>query len=296
MTSPSRIVSIDTSSWTDPLPAGNDPAELVAELERGKVLFFPRLGFELSDAELALLNPALVDPKRKNISLNADTGKLTGVVVEDERKAAIAALVKRYHAATQQLLGQLAPAYLPHLYKPTTSLRLHAIGTWKNSWRKDDTRLHVDAFPSRPTGNQRILRVFNNINPHGKTRSWRVGEDFETLAGRFLPTIPPFKPALASLMHKLHITKTRRSHYDHLMLHLHDNMKADLQYQQTGAQEAFEFPSGTTWICFSDQAPHAAMAGQFMLEQTYMMPVDAMQQPALSPQHVLQRLAGIHAG
>lgn len=290
----SRIVPIELDDWNSK-PVFNGGASPIAELESGKVLYFPHLRFALSDAETALLDPALVDPKRKNISLNASTGKLTGVVVEDARKDAIAALVQRYYESTLQLLSHLAPAYLPELAKPTTSLRLHRIGTWKNSWRKDDTRLHVDAFPSRPTGNQRILRVFNNINPHGQARLWRVGEDFQTLTGKFLPGMTPFHPSVAWLMHKLHITKTRRSHYDHLMLQLHDRMKADMDYQQNGEQESFAFPPGSTWICFSDQAPHAAMSGQFMLEQTYMMPVGAMQQPALSPQHVLKRQAGISA-
>lgn len=290
----SRIVPIELDDWNG-APVSTGGASPIAELESGKVLYFPHLRFALSDAELALLDPALVDPKRKNISLNASTGKLTGVVVEDARKDAIAALVQRYYESTQQLLSHIAPGYLPKLAKPTTSLRLHRIGTWKNSWRKDDTRLHVDAFPSRPTGEQRILRVFNNINPHGDTRLWRVGEDFQTLTGKFLPGMTPFRPGIAWLLHKLHITKTRRSHYDHLMLQLHDSMKADADYQQHGEQESFEFPSGSTWICFSDQTPHAAMSGQFMLEQTYMMPVSAMQQPALSPQHVLKRQAGISA-
>ena len=34
-------------------------------------------------------------------------------------------------------------------------------------------------------------------------------------------------------MNLLHITKTPRSEYDHLMLNLHDAMKADLDYQKT---------------------------------------------------------------
>ena len=292
MTRSSRIVPFDLQDW-NAAPPSHPGASPIDELERGKVLYFPKLAFTLSPAELALLDPALVDPKRKNISLNATTGVLTGVVVDDARKDAIAALVKRYYTSTRALLSHLVPGYLDSLHKPTTSLRLHRIGTWKPSWRKDDTRLHVDAFPSRPTGEQRILRVFNNINPHGQSRQWRVGQDFESLAQRFVPGATTFRPSLAWLMHRLHITKTRRSAYDHLMLQMHDRMKADADYQANGEQEAFEFPPGSTWICFSDQTPHAAMTGQFMLEQTYMMPLTAMAHPELSPQHVLARQAGM---
>ncbi|SIK40966.1 Protein of uncharacterised function (DUF2843) [Mycobacteroides abscessus subsp. abscessus] len=77
------------------------------------------------------------------------------------------------------------------------------------------------------------------------------------------------------------------------MLQMHDRMKADADYQANGEQESFDFPPGSTWICFSDQTPHAAMTGQFMLEQTYMMPLTAMAHPELSPQHVMARQAGI---
>ena len=94
---------------------------------------------------------------------------------------------------------------------------------------------------------------------------------------------------MAWLLHKLHITKSRRSAYDHFMLQLHDRMKADAGYQRDGQQESIEFPPGSTWICFSDQTPHAAMTGQFMLEQTYLLPVSAMARPDMSPQRVLAR-------
>ncbi|GAA4337741.1 Kdo hydroxylase family protein [Pigmentiphaga soli] len=288
-----RIVVLDIDRWDAPGIAHDNRA--VDDLEQGKVLYFPRLAFPLDAAETALLDPALVDPKRKNISLNARTGVLTGVAVEDARRDAIGALVRRYYEATRALLARLLPGYAAHLHSPTTSLRLHRIGTWQPSWRKDDTRLHVDAFPSRPTGEQRILRVFNNINPHGDVRRWRVGEDFGGLAARYLASIPRYNPAAAWLLHKVGVTKSRRSEYDHLMLHLHDRMKADADYQREGLQQSIDFPPGSTWICFSDQAPHAAMTGQFMLEQTYLLPVDAMADPGRSPQRVLRRqMAALH--
>ncbi len=33
------------------------------------------------------------------------------------------------------------------------------------------------------------------------------------------------------------------------------------------------FPPGSVWVCFSDQTSHAVMSGQFMLEQTFFLPV-----------------------
>jgi len=145
------------------------------------------------------------------------------------------------------------------------------------------------ACPPRRGGERRALRVFTNTTPHGDPRLWRVGEAFDTLSARYLPQMPAYRPGVAWLLHKLHITKSRRSAYDHFMLQLHDRMKADAGYQRDGQQESIEFPPGSTWICFSDQTPHAAMTGQFMLEQTYLLPVSAMARPDMSPQRVLAR-------
>jgi hypothetical protein len=160
------------------------------------------------------------------------------------------------------------------------------------SWRKDDTRLHVDAFPSRPNHGERILRVFCNVNPQGQDRVWRVGEPFEAMARHFVPGARRRWPGEAAVLHGLRVTKTRRSDYDHLMLHLHDAAKSDLAYQSNSAQREVRFAPGTTWVCFSDQVMHAAMGGQYMLEQTIHLPLEALYVPALSPLAVLERLAG----
>jgi len=76
------------------------------------------------------------------------------------------------------------------------------------------------------------------------------------------------------------------------MLQIHDRMKADLSYQAEVEQLAFDFPLGNTWIVFSGQVSHAAMAGQHLFEQTFYLPVTAMSDETKSPLRVLERLAG----
>jgi hypothetical protein len=76
------------------------------------------------------------------------------------------------------------------------------------------------------------------------------------------------------------------------MLQLHDRMKSDAQYQREGPQLKFDFPPGSTWVCFSDQTPHAAMSGQHMLEQTFHLPVQRQYAPDASPLAILSRLVG----
>ncbi len=143
-------------------------------------------------------------------------------------------LLDRYYQSCLSLVQQLLPVYTHALHSPTNSLRLHPVAAWRDStsWRKDDSRLHVDAFPSRPNYGERIIRIFTNINPHGEARSWRVGEDFTQLASRYLPQLDSYSSLSSWLQHKIGITKRPRSHYDHLMLQLHDKMKADLAYQK----------------------------------------------------------------
>jgi hypothetical protein len=287
----SQIIEVAAGDWHG--HGLSVPREtLRAALERGKVLYFPNLGFKIEGAEAALLDPALADPKRKNISLEPGGGALRGVVGDAVTQSAVRALVARYQNNARSLVDGLFPEYGNKLRAAPTSLRLRQVETRHTSWRKDDSRLHVDAFPSRPNRGERILRVFTNINPNGVPRVWRVGEPFERMAERFLPRIKTQLPGSAWLLERLHITKSRRTEYDHLMLHLHDGMKADLGYQQSSPQQTIEFPPCSVWICFSDQTSHAAMSGQFMLEQTFFLPVRAMVEPECAPLGVLERMKG----
>jgi len=76
------------------------------------------------------------------------------------------------------------------------------------------------------------------------------------------------------------------------MLQLHDRVKADMAYQRDTQQLAVDFAPGTTWVVYSDQVLHAAMGGQFMMEQTFYLESTDMLTPASAPLAVLQRLLG----
>lgn len=287
---PAPIVELPFNQWSFTPPADS---QLTDSLEQGKVLSFPKLAFALTTEEQTLIKPELVDPKRKNISFNINKNQLNGVA-EPANEGTVRALLERYYQHTKNLVETLLPEYQGKLLEPVNSLRVHETSQWqgKNSWRKDDTRLHVDAFPSRPIHGQRIIRVFHNINPNGVPRVWRVGEPFEQLAERLLPSLKPYSALSCKLQAALKITKSRRTHYDHLMLGLHDAMKADMDYQKNGQQWSVDFQPGTTWLVFSDQTPHAAMSGQYMLEQTFLLDVDSQKNPELSPLRILERLKG----
>ncbi|CAH2797981.1 MAG: FIG00453592: hypothetical protein [uncultured Caballeronia sp.] len=184
----SQIIEVASGDWQ-----GKNlsvPREtLLAGVESGKVLYFPNLRFPIEGGELALLDPKIADPKRKNISLAPDGGALNGVLGDSVMQSAVRSLIKRYQDHARSLVDSLFSEYDGKLRVAPTSLRLHQVETRETSWRKDDSRLHVDAFPSRSNYGERILRVFTNINPKGAPRVWRVGEPFEDMARRFLPGI-----------------------------------------------------------------------------------------------------------
>jgi hypothetical protein len=283
----SQVLTLDLEGWQVASPENR----WIAALESGKVLFFPQLAFPLSRQEQALLRPELLDAKARNISLDAQ-GQLKGVAGNDAVQAAIKAMTARFAEQARSLVDSAFPAYAPHLRAAPTSLRPTQVSTRRQSVRADDRRLHVDAFPSRPNGGERILRVFANVNPQDEARIWRVGEPFADAAKYFLPRAKKYSPWQARLLRKLRITKSLRTEYDHLMLQLHDSMKADERYQREARQVTVEFPPGSCWVCFSDQTLHAAMSGQHMLEQTFHLPVANQYNPGASPLAILSRLVG----
>lgn len=283
----SQIITIDGADWS----GVTSRPEWTAALEAGKVLFFPQLRFELQAEEKLLLRPDIRDPKSRNISLNVD-GSLKGAAGEEATQAQLARMVQRFRSQAQALIGGLFPHYMPVVRLAPTSYRPSQVETRSQSWRADDRRMHVDAFPSRPNYGERILRVFTNLNPDGVPRVWRVGEPFETVARRFLPRAKPYVRWQALALQALHVTKSFRSEYDHLMLQLHDGMKRDLDYQKDAPQVSMPFPAGSSWVCFSDQASHAVMSGQYMMEQTLYLPPGTEYDPNASPLAILTRLMG----
>ncbi len=263
--------------------------EMTEALESGQVLYLPKLEFPLEKDETALFQMDLTPKHAKNISYNPKNQTLRALALP-ETADVMQKMMQRYHHYTQQLLQHICPQYQIEAYSGRTSFRpIEIKGRRAPSYRKDDTRLHVDAFPSTPTNHSRILRVFTNINPYDEHRYWHIGEAYADVVRRFLPKIRPLFPLEAELLYRLKITRQKRLPYDHYMLHIHDKMKADLDYQQQVNFTPMNFPPGSTWIVYTDLVSHAALAGRFVLEQTYYPPVQNMQNPSLSPQYQLQQ-------
>jgi len=267
--------------------------DAINSLENGQVLHFPDLPFELQANEQIFLSPHYVDPRTKNIGYDACSNRLWGTQqLGDHEHQQLKGMLARFSRYAHQLVQRILPHYNNNLTVGRTSFRPVEISNRKTSYRKDDKRLHVDAFPSAPNQGKRILRVFSNINPHGESRVWRLGEPFEMVAKRFLPRIYRPFPGTASALRFLRITKSQRNAYDHYMLRMHDLMKADEKYQQEAEQQEVRFAPNQSWIVQTDHVSHAVMSGQYLLEQTFYLPVSAMQDESKSPLRVLEKLVG----
>lgn len=290
MLSQNDVIEVSEESDWHSKPDRQTTARMIRALESGKVIYFPRLAFALKETERRFLTPNCSDGKAKNVSYDPRDGSIQGTSCKDLDGDDLAAMISRFAGQARALIESLFPRYIPHLEQARTSYRPMPVERRFASIRKDDSRLHVDAFASRPNRGKRILRVFTNINPDGQPRIWNIGEPFENFAPKYHPRIAPQWPGSAWLLNRLGITKGERSFYDHIMLQMHDRAKMDDDYQQHADKITFSFPPGSTWIMFSDRVLHAALSGQYLMEQTFNLPVSAMQEESRSPLRILEEL------
>jgi len=283
------ITALPIERWHGPFDAALR-ARAIEALEAGRVLTSP-LPFALTPEEGFLLSPSVMGSERKNISLDPVTLLVANTSLAGAQAEMLRAMLRRFGDAAERLIRDLLPGYATALERARTSFRPAEIAGRDYSPRHDDRLLHVDAFPSRPMSGRRILRLFCNIASDGAPRAWRVGEAFPDFARAFLPRVPAALPGSGWLLERLGVTKGRRSDYDRIMLRLHDAGKLDAGYQASAPRAELSFAAGTTWLCFTDQVLHAALAGHCALEQTFHLPVSAMAQPERSPLRVLERLA-----
>jgi len=280
--------TLDITGWRGPVDEATRKRATVA-LESGAVLFFPKLAFQLSETEKPFLDASVSDGKAKNISLDHATGKMQASSLTGDKAAALAAMIERFGSQATQLVQDLLP--YRNVERARTSFRPVEVKGRHYSKISDDRLLHIDAFPSRPMRGRRILRFFANVAP-ASSRHWHVGEPFEDFARAFLPKVGPHLPGKSWLFDKLGVTRGRRSRYDEVMLSLHDAGKLDSGFQQNSPHQVLTFPPGCCWLVFTDQVLHAALGGEFALEQTFHLDVSEMAEPERAPIRVLERLSG----
>jgi hypothetical protein len=284
-----QLLALPHTDWRAATAEAGD--SVLHALESGDVVYLPSLRFAVEPPERSLFTPAILG-SAKNASYDPSRGRLGGTTVVGADRDALQSLMRRFSDAASACVERLLPSYRGRLVRARASFRPAEIAGRVTTWRQDDTRLHVDSFPATPSGGRRILRLFTNVNPDGRPRSWRVGGPFEDVARDFADRLRLPLPGMGTLLALVRVTKTPRTRYDALMLQLHDLMKEDEEFQKGSPQTAMDFPAGSTWLAFTDQVSHAATAGQYQLEQTFLLPVDAMREPHRSPLRILESLKG----
>ncbi len=265
------------------------------QLERGKVLFFSHVPFEFPerDREFLLSQKQTGSRFHKNISYRPAKDLMKGVDENSPDREHMLTIMRNFSRNVTAFIAQFLAPYAGKMKLDFASFRpLEEQGRDLPLHKRNDL-LHVDAFPSRPTHGARILRVFANINP-SVGRVWNVGEPFH----EFLPKLMQVKKigpsssgigrALTRMASKIGLPVPDRSPYDEFMLYLHDWLKENSDFQTNSPKQQLIFPPGSAWMVYTDGVPHAAMSGQYALEQTFIIPREALVSPQVSPCQVLE--------
>jgi hypothetical protein len=249
-------------------------------LESGGIVYFPQSPFRRSEADTQLL---LTQHQKdasyhKNIAYRPLEDRLTGL--KDVNAADLDRLrriMADFSKQAVELLETVFPPYVGGYKLDFASYRPIEENGRKMRLRARNDLIHVDSFPTRPVYGDRILRVFENINPN-QGRVWRTSDSFDVLAQQFRAQRKPpgdlnkpAKPSLPSLMLRaLGLKANGGSAYCRKNL--------------------WEFPPGSAWIVYTDMVSHSVLSGQYALEQTFIVSQNAMVLREKTPINILRKL------
>lgn len=279
-----------------------EPLSLETRLERGEVIHLPQCPIALptGDDLAFLLRQQLAGRRYKNISYDPRRDRVVGHRASGaDSTERLRLLIDDFSRRATQWLASALPRYATGWTRDRASLRPAEEATRLLRIHARNDLLHVDAFPTRPTGGARILRIFANINPTDP-RVWVTSDTFPRLLERFgqrvgLPTSggESWKSRVGRTVLGLFHPQAQRTPYDDFMLRLHHYLKRDDSFQEKGPRRFWHFAPGSAWLAFTDGVSHAVLRGQFALEQTLIVPTASLLDPASAPVTLLQRACGL---
>jgi hypothetical protein len=270
--------------------------------ERGQILFFREMPFDLPAEDQQFLREQEWTELRmhKNVSYRPSEDMLRGVSGKAETVARLHTIMRNYSAQIIQFVGNFLSPYSGKWNLDFASFRPLEEENRNLPVHKRNDLLHVDAFPSRPTRGGRILRVFTNLNTT-QPRVWTTTKSFDALAQQYAKAAGLQQIAeddsflgrtVQSLGAKLGIGTMSRTPYDMFMLRFHDYLKENAAFQVNCPKIRMEFPPLATWVVFTDSVAHAALSGQYAVEQTFLIPPKALVAPEAAPFRILEGIAG----
>ena len=277
------------------LAPGIDPYEV---LETGNVLVLADAPLNLSAEDRELIQGIRQSGgHHKNISYKPQRDKVSGLdKTAAPMRERLHAILRRYSESAIESAARLLPRYRQRWSLDYASLRPIEEAGRKLPLKKRNDLLHTDAFPTRPTRGGLILRTFWNLHP-ARPRVWWTSDPFASLAPRYaaaagLGRIAGRGRLGKNLLRRLGLPLADRSAYDEFMLAFHDYLKGNAEFQSNGPKYRLEFQPGAAWMAFTDVVPHAVESGQFAMEQTLIVPRDALTVPERAPIAILEKLAG----
>jgi len=273
------------------------------QLESGGILFFPRTPIGLSgEQRQVLLSQRQSEASyHKNIAYRPSEDAITGIARGSDRDQ-LRRILKEYCQKAAGVLTHLLPRYASSSRLDLTSFRPFQEEGRTLPLRARNDLLHIDAFPTRPTNGDRILRFFTNIHPEQR-RVWLTSEPFPALVRRFAEEgrllavarkrSSPLYQTLARIARFARLSPRLRSPYDAIMLRFHHFLKENHQFQESCPKVRVEFPPLSSWLVFTDMVSHAVLAGQYALEQTFIVSRKALLHPDQAPVNILERLARV---
>lgn len=269
-------------------------------LESGQILFFRELPFHLplEDREFLLTQKWTELRLHKNVSYRPAEDLLRGFSGDAGTVNRVHTIMRNYSAQVIEFLTKFLSPYAGKWILDFASFRPMEEEGRDLPLHKRNDLLHVDAFPSRPTRGGRILRVFTNLNTTSP-RVWHTTEGFEVLARLYaeragLRQIAEHDSFWSRTVQRwaarLGFPGMGRTAYDMFMLKFHDYLKENAEFQANSPKVRLEFPPLATWIVFTDSVAHAVMSGQYAIEQTFLVPAEALVSPEHAPFRVLESI------
>ena len=284
----------------------SQPVDYRPHLETGKVLFFPSTPFAFPEESKDFLRNINFagGSLHKNVAYRPASDRVTGVEMEAGQGERLRAILRGYSRAVIAFTAEILPQYAADWKLDYASFRPLEEENRDLPVNKRNDLIHTDAFPSRPTNGDLIMRVFTNIHP-SKTRNWIITDPFSAVAERYardagLERIAQSASSAnglmlnraARLLKKAGLPVAPRSAYDRFMLHFHEYLKRNEEFQKNTPKYGFNFPPGATWITFTDVVPHSVLSGQHALEQTFIIARRSLSDTAHAPVAILERLCG----
>ncbi len=276
------------------------------QLEAGNVLFFPSTPFVFPEQSKEFLRHIDFAGSylHKNVAYRPTSDRVTGVEMETDQAEHLRTVLRDYSRAVVQFTAGVLPQYAANWKLDYASFRPLEEENRDLTTNKRNDLIHTDAFPSRPTNGDLIMRVFTNIHS-SKTRNWITTDPFSVIAERYAHNAGLAKIAedadsaggrilnsAARFLKGVGLPVVPRSAYDRFMLHFHEYLKRNEEFQKNTPKYSFNFPPGATWITFTDVVPHSVLSGQHALEQTFIIARRSLENPAHAPVAILERLCG----